>query len=399
MIKKIFPILALAMFSSNLGMGIVAPLLPIYAQGKGADGIWIGLVVSSYAIANIVSTPLFGRLSDRKGRKVFLTLGLLFYSLISLSYIFAGSVPVLAMVRLLHGAAGGMVLPIASACIGDVAPSGQEGKWMGYSTAAFYGGFGAGPLIGGVMSQYLGMTATFSFMAGLNFLAFLIVLFFLPNTAPKPAHGLAAPRPAFKTILKSETVRGLFSYQIAAAIGQGSFTAFIPILASARGMSLTLIGILIAATMSLMSLMGPVAGVVADRFNKRILIVVGSLVIISALALVPSSGSFWQILLLAVTMALGAGMAMPSVSALSVTEGRKFGMGSTMGLISMGMSVGFAVGPVAAGEIVDFTSASFAFYFGSSAVALGLVPFLWYTRRNSQPVGKLDIIKNENDGI
>src|SRR5512137_181619 len=179
--KRIFPPLAFAMFSSNLGMGIVAPLLSIYAKDLGASGFWIGLVMASYAIANIISTPLFGRISDRKGRKTILVVGLLAYSLISAGYIFTSSLPILCLVRLLHGAAGGMVLPIATAYIGDVSPQGEEGKWMGYSSAAFYAGFGVGPLLGGVMSQYAGMTSAFSLMAGLNFLAFLIVLIFLPK--------------------------------------------------------------------------------------------------------------------------------------------------------------------------------------------------------------------------
>jgi DHA1 family multidrug resistance protein-like MFS transporter len=378
--RKIFPPLAFAMFSSNLGMGIVAPLLSIYARDMGASGVWIGLVMASYAIANIVSTPLFGRISDRQGRKIFLLVGLFAYSLISLGYIFTTNLPLLCLIRLLHGAAGGMVLPIASAYIGDISPRGEEGKWMGYASAAFYGGFGVGPLLGGVLSQFAGMTFTFSFMAGLNLLAFLIVFFFLPRVDPRQTR-VSGQRASFKEMFKSKIVSGLFSYQIAGAISQGSFITFLPIIGTAKGLSLIMVGIIISGTLSLMSLMGTVAGRIADRFNKRILIIGGSCIIIVALLILPQSGLFWIILPLSLLLALGAGIANPAISVLSVTEGRKYGMGSTMGVVNMGMNVGFAVGPILAGKIVDLGQYSYAFYFGAGMMLIGVIVFLWMTRQ------------------
>lgn len=130
MIKKVFPILALAMFSSNLGMGMVIPLLPLYGQKLGAAGIWLGVIMAAYGTTSILSTPLFGRISDRRGRKTFLCIGLLCYSLLSLGYIWANSVYSLILVRLLQGAAGGMVIPIAYAYIGDLSPrERRESGW------------------------------------------------------------------------------------------------------------------------------------------------------------------------------------------------------------------------------------------------------------------------------
>jgi MFS transporter, DHA1 family, multidrug resistance protein len=378
--RKIFPPLAFAMFSSNLGMGIVAPLLSIYARDMGATSFWIGLVMSSYALANIVSTPLFGRISDGKGRKIFILIGLLVYSLISLGYLFAHVLPVLCLVRFLHGSAGGMVMPIASAYIGDNAPKGQEGKWMGYASAAFFGGFGVGPFLGGVMSQYLGMTFTFSFMAGLNFLAFLITLVFLPESKTRQVRN-TGPRVSFFEIIRNKVIKGLFTFQIAGAVGQGCFTSFLPILASARGLSLTMIGIVISCTLSLMSLLGALTGGVADKMNKRMLIAGGGALVIVSLFLMPQAGSFWLILPAGLLMATGAGLTNPSISAMGVNEGRTYGMGATMGVVNMGMSLGFATGPIVAGKIADFGQISYAFYFGCTILALGIMAFLWFTKK------------------
>ena len=177
MIKNAFPILALSIFSSMLGVGIVAPLLPLYAENLGATGIWIGIIFASFSISRTIIMPIVGWLSDRRGRKLFLCIGLLSYAIVSLGYIWADSVSQLTLVRLINGATAGMILPIAQAYVGDISPEGEEGKWMGYFNAAFFTGFGFGPLLGGVLTDHFGMNVAFSTMGGLNLLAFLIVAF------------------------------------------------------------------------------------------------------------------------------------------------------------------------------------------------------------------------------
>ena len=84
MIIKTFIILALCMFSATLGIGIVSPLLPLYARDLGATGIWLGIIVAAYSLSNSIAVPIVGRLSDQKGRKAFITFGLLAYAIISL---------------------------------------------------------------------------------------------------------------------------------------------------------------------------------------------------------------------------------------------------------------------------------------------------------------------------
>ena len=71
---------------------------------------------------------------------------------------------------------------------------------------------------------------------------------------------------------------------------------------------------------------------------------------------------------------------MPAASALIVEEGRRFGMGSTMGAFAMAMSIGMAIGPLLSGVIADFASINLVFYFGASAGLIGTGLFLWFTR-------------------
>ncbi len=120
MLKKVFPILALSMFTSILGIGIIVPFLSLYATDMGASGIWLGMIFTGYGLASTIVTPIAGRLSDRRGRKRFLMIGLFIYSLTSLGYIYAVNAPQLALVRLVQGAAGGMIFPVALAYVGDL---------------------------------------------------------------------------------------------------------------------------------------------------------------------------------------------------------------------------------------------------------------------------------------
>lgn len=379
MIKKVFPILALSIFSSMLGAGIIAPLLPLYVENLGATGIWLGVIFGGFSLSRAVFLPVFGRLSDRSGRKWFICVGLLLYAIISLGYIWADSVSQLILVRLIQGAASGMILPIAQAYIGDISPEGEEGTWMGYFNAAFLAGFGFGPLMGGALTDHFGMTVAFSTMGGLNLLAFLIAIPFLPEISPQKMatnHHLS-----FKEMGASGIIKGLIIYRLSFSLGRGAFFCFLPILAVIYiGLSPTLVGILLTTNILLMSLIQLYAGKIADRFNRRALIIVGSLIGLTFLAMVPQAQNFWQLLGLCVLGSLGGAISIPAASALTVEEGRRFGMGSTIAISQMAMSIGMALGPLLGGIILDYLNVSLVFYFGAVIGLAGTGLFIWFTR-------------------
>ena len=379
MLRKLFPLLALPIFSAMLGVGIIVPLLPLYAQSLGATGIWLGVIVAGFSISRAILMPIIGRLSDRKGRKRFICIGLLTYSVISLGYIWADSISQLILIRLIQGAASAMIIPIAQAYVGDISPEGEEGKWMGYFNAAFFAGFGFGPLMGGVLTDHFGMTTAFYVMGGLNLLAFIIVILFLPEIKhPKTAIN---PRLSFKQIFTSNIIKGLFSFRLAYSTGRGTFATFLPIFAAMyMDLSPTLIGILITVNIVLISLLLPYLGKIADRFNRRTLVILGSTISLVFLALIPSTYSFWQLLGLCILGAFGGAISIAASSALTVDEGRKFGMGSTMALFSMAMSIGMVIGPLLSGVVADFANINSVFYFAAGIGLVGTSLFAWFTR-------------------
>ena len=379
MIRKVFPILALSIFCCMLGSGIVIPLLPLYAESLGASGVWLGLIFAGFAIAHAISTPIFGRLSDRKGRKSILTIGLLLYAVISLGFVWADDVYLLVPLRFLQGIAGGMILPIAQAYVGDLSPQGEEGKWMGYANAAFFSGFGFGPLMGGVLAEHLGMDVAFFTMGGLNLLAFFIATFFLPEVSQQKL--AASTNLSFRAISGSRVMLGLISFRLTLTLGRSVFLTFIPIFAAVGlGLRTSLIGVLLAVSTLLLSILGVPSGRIADRLSRRVLIVLGCVISFIYLVLLPLADNFWTLLILTALGSVGGAVAVPAASAIAVAEGRKYGMGSTIALFSMALSIGMSIGPILGGAIADFSGINSAFYFGAIVTLVGAGLFLLFTR-------------------
>ena len=100
---------------------------------------------------------------------------------------------------------------------------------------------------------------------------------------------------------------------------------------------------------------------------------------LATLVLIPLANIFWQQLLLCFPRAVGGAISIAAVTALGVEEGRKFGMGSTMSILMMAMSIGFAVGPLLSGVIADSVDINAVFYFGGfvAFIGTGLKDWLW----------------------
>ncbi len=379
MIKKVFPILAVSIFSAMLGVGLIVPLLPLYAQDLGATGIQIGMLFAGYYIVNTVATPIMGRLSDRRGRKVFLSIGLLAYSILSLGYVWAANITQLILVRLLMGGAGAMIIPIAMAYVGDLSPEGEEGKWMGYANAAFFGGFGIGPLLGGALAERFGMNASFYAMSSLCLLAFLVAALLLPEIRQRKIGEKG--HLSFKEMSTSPMVRGLFSFRLVQALGRGGIMTFLPIFAATSiGLGTTLIGVLLAVNMLPMIVLLPLAGRLADKFNRKTLVIFGNIIYLITLILIPLANTFWQQIWLCFPRAIAGAISMPAATALTVEEGRKFGMGSTISILMMAMGIGMAAGPILGGVIADSVDINAVFYFGGVVGLIGTGLFAWFTR-------------------
>jgi MFS transporter, DHA1 family, multidrug resistance protein len=375
--KKAFWVLVGSMLISMLGMGIVSPFLPIYANTMGASSLQIGLVQAGFSITGIATLLFIGRLSDRFGRKSFLSAGLTVLAISSIGLMYSNDPVHLILWRLVQGLGASSHMPIAQAYLGDITPKGGEGRWMGYFNAVLFAGMGAGPLVGGIISDAYSIRATFLFMAVLNVLALIATLIFLKEMPRKIA---TRGNTSFFDPLKSRMMRGLLSFNMTTGIGTASLMAFIPLFADVRiGLSASLIGVMMAARTPV-SLIQSYTGRLADRWNRRYMVIWGGIASIIAVILLPMTGGFSTLLLAYVSVALGQAFGTPAANAYVIHEGRMYGMGACLTMFMMAMNIGNGIGPIVLGSIADHFGLESVFYTAAACMTAGLVLFALMVR-------------------
>jgi len=380
-LTRAFPAVAMAVCLALISVSMVAPILPPYVAGMGASGLWLGIVLAVYSVTRAALMPVFGWLSDRRGRKLFVASGLGACIVISLAYIPAVSIPSLIAVRVVHGVATAMIVPVATAYVGELTAKGHEGKWMGRFNTVTLIGVGAGPLLGGVMADHLGMSAAFITMAGLYLIAFFGVSLWMKEVKLRGEQD--RPRPSFRQMSRSPGVLGLFAYWLTFEAAMTAFMTFIPLFAIGNvNLDLTRIGLLFGINILVTSLLQIGTGRTADRYNRLAMAVIGGVLTCAPLAFIPVSTEFWHLVAIMAISGVGIAVFMPALSAIQVEEGRKFGMASTGSSIAVSMAIGVAFGPVAAGVVNDLAGLPAVFYFSAAIGIPGIAAFVWLNGRH-----------------
>ncbi len=386
---KVFAVLLLCVFCSLLGVGIVSPLLPLYAEAMGASGVLLGMIFSSFTITRAIVIPFIGPLSDRRGRKLFLLIGFGGFTVATLGYILATAPWHLILTRAVQGTTAGMMLPIARAFIGDLCPAGEEGRWQGIANAAFFGGFAFGPLIGGPLAEWYGYNTAVYFMGGICLLSFLLALRFLPESASRQSGGgRRSTTELFRLVRTDKMLRGLSYYRVGLALARGCLMTFLPVFASlSLGIGVGLIGIMLAVHNLLRAAAQPYFGNLADRSNRRTLVVIGAVAHLIFFVVIPWEYPYWQLLVLVAFGGIAAAIAMPALTALYTEQGRISGMGTAMSLDILAMAIGMGIGPVLGGVVADVLNVASVFHFSAGVQVAGVALFLLYTRDYRSSVG------------
>ena len=174
-------ILFLVVFVDLLGFGMVIPVMPIYAEHLGASEAATGWLSTGYSLMQFVFAPIWGRLSDRVGRRPVLLLSIAMTALAFLLYGVAATFVVLLVSRLFAGAATANIA-IAQAYVADVTTPEGRAKGMGMIGAAFGLGFVFGPAVGGLLAGY-SLSAPGLAAAALSLLNLVGAYFLLPEPA------------------------------------------------------------------------------------------------------------------------------------------------------------------------------------------------------------------------
>jgi len=394
--KLIFITLFFSIFATITGVGIVVPLLPVYAHALGAGGLTIGLIFGAFSISRVFFLPYFGRLSDRKGRKPLIVPGLLAYTLVSIAFLFSDDVTYLIAVRFVQGIASAMLLPVIQAYVGDITPNGKEGITMGLFNMSVFIGLSLGPVLGGAINDRFGLDTAFLSMGGLSFFGFLLSLALLPPVADEHVIRRGRPPVRWKQLVMDREVTGLFFFRFAYTLCIGVIWGFLPVLADAElSLSSAAIGFLVMLGILISGILHIPMGWVADRMDKKMLVIAGGLLVSYAVWSYTDASGLRDMILASALFGIGGGICMPALMATAVVAGEKNqAMGSVMALLTMAHSMGMLSGSMAAGMMMELFELRTAFPLGAGFMVLGTLVFLGCaTRRRAavapQPSPKL----------
>ncbi|MFC1878815.1 MFS transporter [Chloroflexota bacterium] len=258
MSKSRLSIVFLIVFIDLLGFSLILPLLPFYADTFGATPFQVGLLVASYAAAQLIGAPILGRMSDRFGRRPVLLLSMVGTFIGFLMLGFANALWILFASRLLDGFTGGNI-SVAQAYITDITDEKDRARGLGLLGAAFGLGFIIGPAAGGLLSVY-GFAVPSFVAAGFSLLSVLGVITLLPESLTPEVRAELAKKTkqefSFKNLWAALTrprVGPLFHIRFFYGLAFATFQTIFPLYAQYKlgldargtGFVLTYVGILV----------------------------------------------------------------------------------------------------------------------------------------------------------
>jgi MFS family permease len=377
-------ILFVTVFIDLLGFGIVVPFLAYYVESFGASASKVGFLMASFSAMQFVFAPVWGRASDRVGRRPIILVGLFGSAVGFTLFGLAGSLSMLFLGRIIAGVSGATI-STAQAYIADSTTPANRAKGMGLIGAAFGLGFIVGPALGGLLAgaslplaRALG-DGRFSALlrenpyalpslaaAALSLANLAAASVFLPESLPEALRAQARARPhvgrlaALREGLASERLRGLvvigFVFTAGFAMMETTFTLLVerrlPGVSSAEGHALlvrrvgwvfALIGVIATA------MQAGLAGRLARRFGEEKMLLAGILSAGVGLAWLPLSTSWGGFFLGAAVLAFASGLTNPSYASLVSRAASADRQGGTLGVSQAAAALARVVGPFVAG--------------------------------------------------
>ena len=367
-------VLFLTVFIHLVGFGIVIPLLPYYAETYGANGATIGMLVASFSLMQFVFTPMWGRVSDRIGRRPVLLGSLAITGVSYLVFAQAGSLAALFASRILAGIAGAAI-STAQAYVADTTKPTERTQGMALIYAAFGAGFIFGPAIGGTLSRY-GYSVPGYAAAGLAFLAAALALVLLPESLTPEARSAAAarqrarlsPMRVFRRPVIGTAMGLFFLSTLCFAAMEATFAIYgerkFRLGPREVGYLFAFVGVVAAA------LQAGVVGALARRFGEGALVRAGVLVMGSGLVVMGLAPVFAVLVLAMGVVAVGSSLTGPSLAGLVSSAAGAEEQGAVLGFYASMGSLARAVGPLLGGLAFDHITTSSPMWLGGTVVVL-----------------------------
>jgi DHA1 family tetracycline resistance protein-like MFS transporter len=364
-----------------LGLTIMIPLLPFYAEKLGATPFQVGWLIGAYAACQLVSGPLLGRLSDSTGRKPLLLVSQAGTFIGFIITAFAPNLIILFLARMIDGATAGN-LSLAQAYISDITKPEDRAKSFGVIGIAFGIGFLIGPAVSGILAKSDYRYPVFM-AAGLSALSIIATSVLLPKA--EPARNDAGRR--LSLIAWGEYVKYFRDPQLATRLWQflcfifgfSMFTSGFPLFAERR---LTWHGVpfgpeqtgFVYAWAGFLGILtqGPALGVLVKKFGEKALNRVGFVAYAAGYTLLGLTHSI-PVLVLAATVTAFGGFIRPTLTSLITKAAPRAEQGSVLGLQQSLTSVAQIAAPPFAGILIQHGALTTWGVAASAITVIGLV--------------------------
>ena len=385
-------VLMVTAFMDMVGLLMVLPLVPFYAKrfvghgflwqsldaiGMGGEGTVIALLVSTFSVAQLISAPVWGRVSDRLGRRPALLVGLAASGIAFVVFAFASSLELLFLARLVQGAGGGTV-GVIQAYVADATEPKNRAKTLGWLSAATNAGVAIGPVIGSAASR-LGHAAPGLLAAGLTLVTMTFAFRYLTESNERAGSKTGEHPPIQRS---STALRRVISHPAEPAsrliwmyaVGMGAFQGMSAILAiflfhryrideTSIGWVFAYIGTLSVVTRAL--LLGPAV----DRYREPRLSRYGQALLALGLLTIPFTHNYVALALAIALIPLGTAFTFPCVTGMLSQVIPNHERGLYMGVQQTFGGIARVIGPIWAGFAFDYLGRGVPFFTGAALAA------------------------------
>ncbi len=363
-------------FLLSTGIGIVSPTLSIYVKSFELSYTLTTVVLAVGVLGNVPA----GILVERLGRKLSMLLGLVMIGVSTLGMGMATNLFQLIGAQLVGGIGNALWMLARHAYMTDVIPIANRGRAI-----ALFGGVNRmGTFAGQFCSIFLGVNLRLPFFVytGIVALNFVLCFLFIPETRP-PGQTNDQKQPYLRNLLQvsRQHVRILAT----AGIGQVCVQTLrrgchiiIPLYADeVVGLTTQQVRSVVMVSSAVDMSMFPIAGFMMDRFGRRYATIPGICIFATGMALMPFTGTFTWLLLAAVLMRLGNGVASGTMMTLGADLAPQEGTGEFLGLWRLTGDFGGSAGPVVVGNIADLFGLSYSGFALGGIGYLAVAIFLW----------------------
>lgn len=352
------------------------PLLPIFAATLGATGAFLGFIVSVSTMTGLFLKPLFGVLSDRWGRRIWLLVGTCFFAFMPFLYGLVQTSEHLLMIRLVHGLATAIYGPVTLAYIAELSKGKQVAEDIGWFEMARSGGYIAGPALAGWLLLSLDPVTVFTIIGIISCLVFIPVLQ-LPETRATEQRDLKPIVDHIKSAIRDGSrIPAIWltgSLEAITFIVLYTLKAFLPIYALDAGVSVLWVGLYFSLQEAVHIIVKPFCGRLGDRWGHLLTITLGMLLLSVSLPLVTIFDNGLLFIIPGLMMGFAQALIFPSAIALVSNHIDEDNLGAGMGLIGMMQNFGKVAGPILGGFVIQNIGYQSTLYVLTIMLIIGIV--------------------------